>query len=218
MLQQPRAPGSSFCPRTAPMRYEIAYQGLSGALSAGGHVHTGAVGVSGGVVRAIAKSGDPAADVVRETWKATDSSQPLTPALVDSAIAGKLYAMARTIITATCGDSDTALKQMKVFLDQNDHDPLSDFGYALALSRNARHEEAIGYLRAALEKQAAHPQILAALAIEYVLTGYYDKALEIFKKTPQTPYWDFKKTTLLVPGRGRNRPHGRMHRHSGSPD
>ncbi len=73
------------------MRYEIAYQGLSGVLSAGGHVHTGAVGVSGGVVRAIAKSGDPAADVLRDTWKATDSSQPLTSALVDSAVAGKLY-------------------------------------------------------------------------------------------------------------------------------
>ncbi len=73
------------------MRYEIAYQGLSGTLSAGGHVHTGAVGVSGGVVRAIANSGDPAASVLRDTWKATDSSQPLTAALIDSAVAGKLY-------------------------------------------------------------------------------------------------------------------------------
>lgn len=73
------------------MRYEIAYQGLTGTLSAGGHVHTGAVGVSGGVVRAIAKSGDPAADVLRDTWKVTDSSQPLTAALIDSAVAGRLY-------------------------------------------------------------------------------------------------------------------------------
>ena len=78
-------------PDRTQMDYAIAYQGLSGVLSAGGHVHIGAVGVSGGVVRAIAKSGDPAANVVRDSWKATDSSQPLTSALVDSAVAGKLY-------------------------------------------------------------------------------------------------------------------------------
>jgi hypothetical protein len=78
-------------PDRSEMSYAIAYQGVSGTLTAGGHVHTGAVGVSGGVVRAIAKSGDPAANVVRDTWKATDSSQPLTAALVDSAVAGRLY-------------------------------------------------------------------------------------------------------------------------------
>ena len=78
-------------PDRTQMDYAIAYQGLTGALSAGGHVHVGAPGVSGGVVRSIAKGGDPAANVVRDSWKATDSSQPLTSALVDSAIAGKLY-------------------------------------------------------------------------------------------------------------------------------
>jgi hypothetical protein len=78
-------------PDRTQMDYVIAYQGLSGVLSAGGHVHVGVQGVSGGVVRAIAKSGDPAANVVRDSWKVTDSSQPLTSALVDSAVAGKLY-------------------------------------------------------------------------------------------------------------------------------
>jgi hypothetical protein len=73
------------------MDYAVAYQGLSGVLTAGGHVHVGAPGANGGVVRAIAKAGDSASSVVQDSWKATDSSQPLTSALVDSAIAGKLY-------------------------------------------------------------------------------------------------------------------------------
>jgi hypothetical protein len=73
------------------MDYAVAYQGLTGVLTAGGHVHVGAPGANGGIVRAIAKAGDSASSVVRDSWKSTDSVQPLTSALVDSAIAGKLY-------------------------------------------------------------------------------------------------------------------------------
>lgn len=78
-------------PDRTEMEYAIAYRGLSGVLSAGAHVHVGAPGASGGVVREIAEGGDPAAGVVRDSWRATDSGQPLTPALVDSAVAGRLY-------------------------------------------------------------------------------------------------------------------------------
>ncbi|MEW6077611.1 MAG: M48 family metalloprotease [Thermodesulfobacteriota bacterium] len=125
-----------------------------------------------------------------DTLLASDRYRPGQPPAENTAADFK---MAHTIVTASSGDSEISLKQMKIRLDQNDKDPLNDFGYALALSRKARHEEAIGYLKKALEKQAAHPQILTTLAIEYVLTGYYDKAMETFKKVPQTPYWDFKK-------------------------
>jgi predicted Zn-dependent protease len=125
-----------------------------------------------------------------DTLLASDRYRPGQPRTEDNKTD---FQMAHTIVTASCGDSDTALKHMQLRLDQNSADPLNNFGYALALSRKARHEEAIGYLKKALEKQPAHPQIMTALAIEYMLTGYSDKALETFKNTPQTTYWDFKK-------------------------
>ncbi len=70
--------------------YYLTYRDLSGSLSAGGHIHTGAQGVSGPVALGIASGGGPASDAVKGTWKSTDST-PLTPALVDSLIAGRFY-------------------------------------------------------------------------------------------------------------------------------
>jgi hypothetical protein len=78
-------------PDRSEMEYTIAYRELSGVLSAGGHVHVGAAGRSGGVVKGIAVSGDPASAFLKNKWRSSDSNQPLTSALVDSAIAGKLY-------------------------------------------------------------------------------------------------------------------------------
>jgi len=72
--------------------YWVTYRDLSGTLSAGGHIHTGATGTNGGIVRALAVSGDPASASINGQWTASDASQPLTPALVDSLIAGRLYA------------------------------------------------------------------------------------------------------------------------------
>jgi len=79
-------------PERTEIRWQVTYRGLSGALSAGGHIHTGAVGVNGLVVRTLANPGDPASATVKGTWKASDGTQPLLPALVDSLIAGKTYA------------------------------------------------------------------------------------------------------------------------------
>ena len=78
-------------PDRTEMEYSVAYRGLSGPLTAGGHVHTGGVGRSGGVVKGIAVGGDPASAFVKDKWRLSDGNQPLTAALVDSAIAGKLY-------------------------------------------------------------------------------------------------------------------------------
>jgi hypothetical protein len=71
--------------------YSVTYRGLSGTLTAGGHFHTGAVGANGGVVKSIASSGDSASNFIKGQWKTTDGTQPLTAALVDSLIAGKMY-------------------------------------------------------------------------------------------------------------------------------
>jgi hypothetical protein len=73
------------------LRYTITYFGLSGTLSAGGHFHTGARGADGAVVRSIAGSGDPAAATVVGDWSASTPAQPLTEALVESVLAGRVY-------------------------------------------------------------------------------------------------------------------------------
>ncbi|MGB2959868.1 MAG: CHRD domain-containing protein [Bacteroidota bacterium] len=78
-------------PERTELEYFVVYRDLSGTLSAGGHFHTGAPALSGPVGRAVASSGAPASDAIKDTWKSTDSSQPLTSALVDSLIAGNMY-------------------------------------------------------------------------------------------------------------------------------
>jgi hypothetical protein len=73
------------------LRYVITYQGLSDTLSAGGHFHRGRPGVSGGILRNIAAHGGAASGTIAGTWKSTDISQPLTPALVESLLTGRVY-------------------------------------------------------------------------------------------------------------------------------
>jgi hypothetical protein len=73
------------------LHWVISYQGLSGPLSIGAHFHTGLPGVAGPVVKTIASGGRPAFSTLSGTWSATDGSSPLTPALVDSLLAGKVY-------------------------------------------------------------------------------------------------------------------------------
>ncbi len=121
---------------------------------------------------------------------ASDRYKPANPQAEDPA--GD-FAIVRTIIMATCEDVDTALKQMRLRLEQDKDDALAHFGCALALSRKNRHEEAIDHLKKALDKKAPHPRMLTALGIEYVLSGCYDKALNIFEKIPAVLYFDFRK-------------------------
>lgn len=78
--------------------YHLTYHDLSGPLSgAGGHFHVAPAGVNGPVVRSIAAGGLPASATVSGLWKSTDATQPLTRALVDSLIAGKLYSNFHTV-------------------------------------------------------------------------------------------------------------------------
>ncbi|MBI2619394.1 MAG: CHRD domain-containing protein [Ignavibacteriales bacterium] len=72
--------------------YEITYYGLTGSLSAGGHFHVAPVGVNGPIVRDIATGGFPSDTTVSGSWKITDGSQPLTTALVESLLTGRIYA------------------------------------------------------------------------------------------------------------------------------
>lgn len=73
------------------INYDVTYQGLSGTLSAGGHFHAAPKGVNGSIVRNIASGGMAVSATLGGTWTTTDGSQPLTSALIDSLVAGKLY-------------------------------------------------------------------------------------------------------------------------------
>jgi len=79
-------------PDRSSMTYTITYRDLSGTLTAGGHVHTGAIGQNGAVVKSLANSGDPASAFLTGTWPSSDLTQPLSANLIDSLIAGKFYA------------------------------------------------------------------------------------------------------------------------------
>lgn len=73
------------------LKYVISYQGLSGTLTAGGHFHAAGAGRNGPIVKNIASGGDPASATIMGTWSSTDATQPLTPALVESLLTGRLY-------------------------------------------------------------------------------------------------------------------------------
>ena len=102
------------------------------------------------------------------------------------------FNLARTIVIATCDDADLALNQMAALVDRDENNALAQFGYALALSRKARQEDAVVHLQTALEQKVFIPQVLTALGITRVLMGDYQKALATFERVPETPYWDYE--------------------------
>ena len=79
------------------LHYIISYQGLSGPLSIGAHFHTGLPGVAGPIVKHIASGGRPAFSTLSGTWSTSDATEPLTPAFVDSLLAGKVYVNFHTV-------------------------------------------------------------------------------------------------------------------------
>lgn|GEM_PF-420207 len=80
-------------PDRQTIEYTLTYLNLTGNIAqAGGHFHTGARGVNGGVVKVIVPPNAPGDNTVIGVWSTSDSgAQPLTGALVDSLIAGDMY-------------------------------------------------------------------------------------------------------------------------------
>jgi hypothetical protein len=74
------------------IEYTITYFDLTGPLSIGGHFHAAPAGANGPVVRNIAGATDPASATIADNWSTNSPSQPLTRALVDSLLAGHIYA------------------------------------------------------------------------------------------------------------------------------
>jgi hypothetical protein len=76
--------------------YWLTYRGLTGTLTSGGEIRVGTAGTSGPVVHTIASAGAAPSSTIKGTWESTDV-QPLTGALVDSLIAGRMYANFSTV-------------------------------------------------------------------------------------------------------------------------
>ena len=72
------------------LKWTVTYQGLSGTLSAA-HFHTGPIGIAGPVVKPIAGSGGAVSATLSGTWTSTDATAPLTEALVESLLTGRVY-------------------------------------------------------------------------------------------------------------------------------
>jgi hypothetical protein len=73
--------------------YSLTYLNITdGISSAGGHFHAGARGFNGELVKLIVPPNSPDAFTVAGEWSTSDAgSQPLTPAIVDSLVAGHIY-------------------------------------------------------------------------------------------------------------------------------
>lgn len=77
------------------LTYDITVEGLSGPIT-GSHIHNGVLGVAGGVVHALTfVEGPTGVWTSSGTW---DSSNGLTPALVDELKAGRLYVNIHTAL------------------------------------------------------------------------------------------------------------------------
>jgi hypothetical protein len=80
-------------PDRQTIAYNLTYLNITDGISpAGGHFHTGARGLNGGLVKLIVPPNAPNAFTVVGEWNISDAgSQPLTSAIVDSLIAGHIY-------------------------------------------------------------------------------------------------------------------------------
>ena len=76
-------------PSRTKLQWDVTYRDMTGSITAA-HFHTADSGRNGGVVRNISGAGS-SAGTLSGVWLSSDATQPLTAALVDSLIAGKLY-------------------------------------------------------------------------------------------------------------------------------
>ena len=72
------------------LTYTVSYQGLSGAVT-GAHFHRGVAGVNGSVIKGFVTTGALASGMFTGVWKASDATQPLTTAFVESLLTGRVY-------------------------------------------------------------------------------------------------------------------------------
>jgi len=106
------------------------------------------------------------------------------------------FALVRTKLTALYDDTDSADKQFQAILEKDDQDAMAHYGYGLALSRKARHTEAVEHFQAALDNHLEHPELYKALADARLAMGDYRPAWDILEKMPATQWYDPEKELM----------------------
>jgi len=84
-------------------------------------------------------------------------------------------------LIAVYGDQEIALKRFEAALAARPGDPVTHYGYGLALARSGNRREAIAQLRAALTYRALDPYVLRDLGGIYFQDGQYAQALKILQ-------------------------------------
>jgi len=87
------------------------------------------------------------------------------------------FQLAHTKLFAMYGDESLTLKKLETKISNRPVNPMSYYGYGLILARTGNYEEAVIYLKNALEKKAFDPNILIDLGRIYFLAGKYQDAL-----------------------------------------
>ncbi len=105
----------------------------------------------------------------------------------------------RIRLSARFGDEQAALKKFETETGNQPGQPLLQWGYGLALSRNGRQADAIRHIQAALEQKPFDPYIVQDLGQVYFLDGQYDKALKLLETTG--PDQRYNPESRLVLGR-----------------
>ncbi len=87
----------------------------------------------------------------------------------------------RTKLIAQYGSEDIALQMFRAKVEKDSLNPMSHYGFGLALARNGRVKQSLVHLKAALGKKALDPYILKDLGRVYFLDGQYREALKVLR-------------------------------------
>jgi predicted Zn-dependent protease len=88
------------------------------------------------------------------------------------------FDLAKTRLVALYTNEEAALNRFKSNLEATPDDPLSHYGYALALTRVDKWNEAADHMKRAIEGNAMATHMLQDLGQIYFHEGQYEKALE----------------------------------------
>ena len=93
------------------------------------------------------------------------------------------FKRAHTFLVANYQDVGLTLKSFQGRVERQPEDPLAHYGMGLIMARTGNRKEAVVHLKAALEKKAFDPYILAELGKIYVLDGNYLSGLNILESS-----------------------------------
>ncbi len=91
------------------------------------------------------------------------------------------FNMAHTKIVAKYTNITSAQKIFKNKLEESPSDLFANYGYGIVMSRAGKYNQAIDYLKTALEKNAFHTGMLKTLGHIYFDSGDYNKAKNVFE-------------------------------------